>query len=583
MKSTSAFKLVAPVLIVYAIGVFTPLLALLTPTTLARSVFSVLRDPGFAGPTLIYSPITIIYKPRITIIVLDFPLIGSLWLTVLVALIVSVASFLLAYIVLVPAILYRPITRLSMLLAIIGLLPYPFIEAYVVQRVFDPRIGLVNTLLKKLGVIIVVKGAIGVLIYQVLVFTPVAFVILLSYVYSLPREQLEAALQLGARGASLARLIYRAAKPAIVASLSLVFVLSVDDVAGPLVFEQDPSARSLLAYRAYTYFLNSVYGGFSYTALGHAIVLLLLSVLVFAISYRSIAETYRGITSGHEKAGLLPRLDRVGALGLVTVMAFLGPSALLKILCIAYGFSSKWVASPLPSPGLHQLRLLSSSPDILRAMLNSFLYTIASIVVVLILLSPAAYIVARRLIRASGLLDAALMSTMAIPGIVLAYAYYQFFTGLLGPGSVLSPIGSPWLYLVLGYAVRRAPLYYKPLSALVSSLPIELEEAARNLGASLARIYKSIVAPIIIRRGVGIAAFTSLSIASEVSLSITIGGLGGSSGANHPAPLTNLVASYMSFSGLAYAGALALALTLLYALVVPVTIVLVKLVSALHR
>ena len=237
----------------------------------------------------------------------------------------------------------------------------------------------------------------------------------------------------------------------------------------------------------------------------------------------------------------------------------------------------------MPSPGLHQLRLLSSSPDILRAVLNSFLYTTVSIILVLVLLSPAAYAVARRLIRASGLLDAAIMSTIAIPGIVLAYAYYQFFTSIVGPGSPLSPIGVPWLYLVLGYVVRRAPLYYKPLSALVSSLPLELEEAARNLGAGISRIYRSIVAPIIIRRGVGIAAFTSLSIASEVSLSITIGGLGGSSGANHPAPLTNLVASYISFSGLAYAGALALALTLLYALVIPVTIILVKLVSALRR
>ena len=583
MKSSSAIKLVTPVLVVYIIGVFIPLLALLTPTTLARSILSVLHEPGFVKPTLLYSPVTIIHENHTKIIVLDFPLIGSLWLTLLVALIASISSFLLAYIVLVPAILYRPITRLSLLLALIGLLPYPFIEAYVVQRVFDPRIGLVNTLLRKLGVIIVVKGAMGVLIYQVLVFTPVAFVILLSYVYSLPREQLEAALQLGARGASLARLIYRAARPAIVASLSLVLVLSIDDVAGPLVFEQDPSARSLLAYRAYTYFLNSVYGGFSYTALGHAIVLLLLSVLIFAVSYRSIAETYRGITSGRERAGLLPRLDRAGALGLVIVVAFLGPSALLKILCIVYGFSSKWVASPLPSPGLHQFRLLLSSPDILRAVLNSFLYTTVSIILVLALLSPAAYAVARRLIRAGGLLDAAIMSTIAIPGIVLAYAYYQFFTSVVGPGSPLSPIGAPWLYLVLGYVVRRAPLYYKPLSALVSSLPLELEEAARNLGAGIARIYRSIVAPIIIRRGVGIAAFTSLSIASEVSLSITIGGLGGSSGANHPAPLTNLVASYISFSGLAYAGALALALTLLYALVIPVTIILVKLVSALHR
>jgi len=578
-----ALLLVLPVLVAYLVGVFAPLADLLAPRVLATSLESVLREPGFIAPTLVYPPISVVAQGKVKLIVLDLPLIGSLWLTLLVAVLASIISLTVAYTALIPAILYRPVSRIAFLLVLLGLLPYPFIEAYVVQRLFDTRIGLVNVILRKLGIVVAVKGAMGVLIYQVLVFTPISFVILSSYVYSLPREQLEAALQLGARGTSLLRLVVKLAKPATIASLALVFVLSVDDVAGPLVFEQDPSARSLLAYRAYTYFLNSVYGGFSYTALGYAIILLLISVAMFALSYQSIAETYRGITSGKTQAGLLPGLDKRGVFALVAALAALGPSALLKLLCIAYGFSSEWVASPLPRPGLHQARLLASSPDILRAALNSYAYTVAALVIVVVIASPAAYSVTRRLVRASRVLDAALMSTIAIPGIVLAYAYFQFFTSVLGPVSRLSPISAPWLYLVLGYAVRRTPLYYKPLSALVSSLPVELEEAARNLGAGTTTVYRKVIAPMIISRGEGIAAFTALSIASEVSLSITIGGLGGSSGASHPAPLTNLVASYISFSGLAYAGALALALTLLYLAIIPTTIMATRTISLLHR
>ncbi|BEP18658.1 hypothetical protein PYJP_20100 [Pyrofollis japonicus] len=583
MRNHSAALLAAPMILAYVLAVIIPLAGLLTPSTIIESFKAVLSEPGFAKPSTLYSPVEVSRNEHYTVIVVDFPLIGSFWLSLLVALLASSLSVLAAIVAVVSAILYRRLAKLSTMLVVLGLLPYPFIEAYVVQRVFDPNIGLVNAVLKHFGVVLVLRGAAGVLVYQLLVLIPVAYVILAGYAFSLPHEQFEAAVQLGARLRGVAWLLLRLARPAVVAALALTAVLSIDDVAGPLVFEQDPSARSLLAYRAYTYFLNSVYGGFSYTALGYAIVLLLLSAAIFAISYPSIAIAYRGITTGRKVEGIVPRLDKNASIPLIMLLLALLPPAMLKALAIIYGFSNKWVASPLPVLGSGQAQQLFASPDILRAIVNSYLYSLASIIVLSIITPSAAYVIARQRVFGSKLVDAIVMSTMAIPGIVLAYAYFQVFTRLFGPGSALSPISIPWLYLVAGYVVRRAPLFYKPLVALVSSLPLEMEEAAMNLGAGITYVYRSIIAPQLVSKSAGILILVALSIASEVSLSITIGGLGGASGSSHPAPLTNLVASYMSLSGLKYAGTLSLALTILYLTLLPTVLVVAHMLGTIFK
>ena len=176
---------------------------------------------------------------------------------------------------------------------------------------------------------------------------------------------------------------------------------------------------------------------------------------------------------------------------------------------------------------------------------------------------PASHALTRRTGKLAALADVVVDIPLAVPGIVLAYAYYVAFHSLFA-STLLDPITGPQIYLVAGYTVRRLPLLYKAAQALVASIPVELEEAAAALGAGVGRVERAVIAPIAIQRLQPAIVFTALSIATEVSLSITIGGLAGSSGFTHPAPLMYLVAGYMSYSGLVYAGVLALATTILH-------------------
>jgi len=534
-----------------------------SPGLVLEGIKLAVEQPGSLSPVVDTPAIEVLKTGSRYTLVLRGPSLGAIPGSLALALVVSLAATLLGFLAALVALLYRKLSRAAIVLAVVSLLPYPFVEAYVVRRLVDPENGLVNLVLRPLGVGLVVQGVAGVALYQVLGFTPIAFIILYGYMSGISREAVESALQLGAAGAKLAWLVARLSSPAIAASAAMTAVLSLDDVAGPLVFQMDPGARSLLAYRAYSYFMESVAGTVSPTALGYSVILLSMSLAVFLAGYPFIAKTYRGLQPASRDAGILPRLGLRGAWAVAALAVSLGTPTLVKLLAIAYGFSGNWVASPIPSIGLDSLKVLLEMPDLVRGVLNSLFYTAVSLPASLALVLPASHVLARKTGRLAALADTVVNIPVAVPGIVLAYAYYVAFHGLFA-GTPLDPITSPWIYLVAGYTMRRLPFLYKAAQALIASIPVELEEAAAALGAGVGRIERAVIAPIAIQRLQPAIVFTASGIATEVSLSITVGGLAGSSGFTHPAPLMYLVAGYMSYGGLVYASVLALAITLLH-------------------
>ncbi|ABM80272.1 ABC transporter permease [Hyperthermus butylicus] len=565
MKPSQRLFFVLPALLLIALIVIIPLALLLSPSQLVKGLSLALSEPGSIAPVVgVEEPITVADKPNCRLFIIRGADLGVIPNSLVVACLVSLASTLLGLLAATGILLYRPL-RISLVLALVALLPYPFVEAYVVQRIFNPDYGLVNSILRPFGFCITFRGLAGVAVYQIAVFAPLALILIYTYSIGVAREAYEAAVQHGVSLLQHTLLTARLSRPAVAASISLIFVLSLDDVAGPYVFQQDPSARSLLAFRAYSYFMDTVTGTFSLSAIGYIAILTLLSLIAFIAAYPSIAVAYRAAPAGSMRyRAPLAMLDTRALPFIVGVVAAALLPAALKLLAVAYGFSDRWVAELLPSPGFGGLRLLAENPDIARGIANSIVYTVISLLLLAPVAVTAAYAVARGYGRSTALFDAVLMSPLAIPGIAVAYAVFFAYHDLLR-GTILDPLITPQLYLVLGYAARRLPLLYKLFQTAIASIPLELEEVATNLGAGVARKLAAIVAPLALQASSYGAAYVAVSIASEVSLSITIGGLGGSSGTTHPAPLMYLVASYMGFEGLKYAPALSAAMSILYA------------------
>jgi multiple sugar transport system permease protein len=119
---------------------------------------------------------------------------------------------------------------------------------------------------------------------------------------------------------------------------------------------------------------------------------------------------------------------------------------------------------------------------------TSLIIAIGSVILTLVIATPAAYALAKFKLRWISVVLLALVITQMIPGIVIANAMYTVYNniGLLNsfPG------------LILADASTAIPFSILILRAFMMSIPETLVEAARVDGASHFRAFRSIVVPI---------------------------------------------------------------------------------------
>jgi multiple sugar transport system permease protein len=121
-------------------------------------------------------------------------------------------------------------------------------------------------------------------------------------------------------------------------------------------------------------------------------------------------------------------------------------------------------------------------------LLTSIFVALGTVVVSLLIATPAAYALARFRLRWVGAFTFALLIAQMIPGIIIANSLYTLFNtaGLLGtvPG------------LILADATHSIPFAILIMSAFMRSIPPALIEAARVDGAGQLRAFWSIAIPV---------------------------------------------------------------------------------------
>jgi iron(III) transport system permease protein len=127
-----------------------------------------------------------------------------------------------------------------------------------------------------------------------------------------------------------------------------------------------------------------------------------------------------------------------------------------------------------------------------------------------------AYVARRRLIVGHQLVGFLALMPIAIPGVVLAVALFIAYTR---PPLIL--YGTLWI-LFVAYVTKEMPVGYAQADATFRTIPAELEEAGRILGARPLRVLREITAPLA-RSGV-IAAwcFIFIGVIRELSASIIL-------------------------------------------------------------
>jgi len=432
---------------------------------------------------------------------------------------------------------YRfPGKGLFRVLLLIPLLATPFVNAYIIGKLFNPRGGLINYLLVDLLHILPwrldIDGLVGVTLAQTLSYYPIIFLNVLASLNSIDPSVEEMAENLGARGLRLFRTVTLPLfLPGLAAGAVITFIFSLEDLGAPIGFtgaRANPLSRKLVSYQVYSSFAEALTGSFSPKIAALAVIILFIAVAGFLIIRRYVnLRTYAMLSKGGRWSPRLRTPSVKTQVAIILALIFLVTLASMPQIGTVILATSNWaISGTLPTKATGQyLGTLISDPDVSRAIINSLLYSGAAVVITVLVGSSIAYVVARRDIPGRSVLDILATIPVAVPGIALAVGYFLLFSLKMFRGSILDPLLDPALLMILAYSVRRLPFTTRAVSAGLAQVDKSLEESSMNLGANRPTTFFKIVLPLIIGHILGGAILSFVYSMSEVSTSVTLGAL----------------------------------------------------------
>ncbi len=285
------------------------------------------------------------------------------------------------------------------------------------------------------------------------------------------------------------------ALPAILSGFLLSFLEAIE-LFGPPAFLLIPARTQVMTTQLYLFF--SQFPPQIEMAAAYAMPLLLVTVTLLWLQRRIIGR--RRFTTVTGKGGV----RRPMALGRWRwPFAFLGfvPPLLAVILPYAalavVSLQRTWGLGPFHSGNLSLYWYrwaLFTNPTTKNAILHSLEYGAAAATLAVVVATLVAYLVVRRLVPFPQVLGFAAMAPFVVPGIVLAIGFLAAYGHpplmLYGTAAIL----------IIAYATRFLPIAYSNGAAILQGINIDLENAARTLGAGRLRAMWSVTVPLL-RRG----------------------------------------------------------------------------------
>ncbi len=306
----------------------------------------------------------------------------------------------------------------------------------------------------------------------------------------------EAAAALGAsRIRTMLRVTLPMLAPAIGGAALLVFMTSMGSFSAPYVFGG--------GFRVLTtqIFASKLNGDLPIAAV-ETVILASVSIVFLVLLQRYERDrSYTGASKGNARANL-HRPSTALKRGLLTLGAALIVLLLilphLTVLLVSFVPEGTWTTQFLPpSYSLENYRLIFGDREGLRPILNSVAMstwaTIANIIFALI----AAYLLARRKVRARWLVNALIILPWALPGTVLAIALASTFSVNQWYAGRFVLVGTAAI-LPLAYFIRNIPLVTRSTMASFQQIDPSLEEASASLGGSGWMTWRRVLIPLVL-------------------------------------------------------------------------------------
>ena len=388
---------------------------------------------------------------------------------------------------------YRGKGLLSGLLLVPMVMP-PFVGAIGFQRFFA-RHGSVNLFLMEHGII----GAPiewlssdhmfwAVVILAVLHLYPIMYLNLSAAHANIDPSLEEMATTLGvSRWRQFKDIIWPLARPGYFAGAIIVFIWALTDLGTPLLVGFHETIPVHIFNKVMDVNTNPV---------GYAlvVVVLVLTVVIFLMSKLAFGgKKYEMMARGHVTSSV----RKPSALGAVLIYAMTIATVLIALFphfsVLVTSFSDKWFMTVLPDNYTvkyyaavfqQELSMIGIKNSLFLATLSTFFDIVLGVLI--------AYVIVRKLIPFTNLLDSIVMVPLALPGIVLAFGYVVTFSG-----TFLDPLHNPIPLLVIAYGIRRLPYMVRSASAGLQQTSISLEEASATFGASRFHTLRKITLPLV--------------------------------------------------------------------------------------
>lgn len=468
---------------------------------------------------------------------------------------------------------------LMRVLAYMPLLMTPFVNAYVVKKLFsfDGLFSYIINTVIGLPFKINIEGMFGVILTQSMAFWPIVYLNIYSSMMMIDPSLEEQAENLGAKGFKLFRSVtLPLSLPGLAAGAAVVFIFSMEDLGGPIAY----GFYDVLSYSIYSNIKaaqNIGEVGAYVGALSIVLLALALSIFFGIKKYVSLKQ-YAMLSRGGR---WIPRVKKPGLVGKLIIYLVVLPimifTAMPQISVFITAFSVRWSKAYPEGFTLEHFAGILTNPDVLTGLTNSLKYAVMATVLITILALSSAYIAARSRFRTlNEVIDMISTSPLAIPGLAIASGYIIMFTSWPFRDTPLDPLSSygPWLLVVLAYTVRRSPFATRVIYAGLQQIHVAYEEAAMNLGASRLRTLVTIIIPLLGLNVLSGALLAFVYSVAETSVSVTVGAITASQ-----KPLTAVMLDFLTggrLAGLQLAAAMAVLIVVTQLLIIFVTNVFLK-------
>jgi iron(III) transport system permease protein len=377
--------------------------------------------------------------------------------------------------------------------ATLSYLSPPFLIAIAFVNLFSPNAGLVNILLRDLGLpwlTFNIFSMQGMVLVTVLHTFPFVYLLAASALQSVDASYEEAAQILGAgKWRTALAITGPLVMPAILSGALIAFVNSIA-LFGSQAIVGLPGRIFTLPTRIYSLFDYPPQYGIA-SALSLVFIVITVTALFLQRSY--LAKRSYVTLAGK---GSRPQFVDLGAarwpLFAFCVLVFIVAIVMPYTALIAVSLSKSWGLAFWKNLTLHNYVFVLFEYDVTqRAILNSLLLATLAATLAVALGTIIGWIDLRTRIAGRRFLDYASLIPLGLPGIVIAVALIQFWLAM--PVALYGTLA----ILLLAYVARYVPLGARSANSSLRQVDTSLEESARILGASWGYTMREVTLPLI--------------------------------------------------------------------------------------